>query len=62
MAFAGDALDALLSVRENGVMNEHEYRTEEGSTSYEDSPWSRGEAKFYTAPMAENTEVIGRRC
>jgi len=46
-------------LHENGVMNEHEYRAHEGSASYEDSPWSRGEVKFYSAPMAENTEVIG---
>ncbi|MGA3127784.1 MAG: CocE/NonD family hydrolase [Candidatus Korobacteraceae bacterium] len=46
-------------LHENGVMNEHDYRTNEGSTSYEDSPWSRGAVKFYTPPMAENTDVIG---
>ncbi|MGA3127782.1 MAG: CocE/NonD family hydrolase [Candidatus Korobacteraceae bacterium] len=46
-------------LHENGLMHEHDYRVNEGYTSFEDSPWGRGEIKFFTPPMVENTELIG---
>jgi hypothetical protein len=46
-------------LHENRTLNEHDYRTNEGSTSFEDSPWGRSAVKFYTPPMVENTEIIG---
>ena len=49
-------------LHENGLMDEHEYRIYEGSTSYEDSPWSRGKAAFYTPILVEDTEVVGPIC
>jgi putative CocE/NonD family hydrolase len=46
-------------LHEKGLINEHDYRTNEGSSSFEDSPWARGELKFYSPPMVENTEIMG---
>jgi uncharacterized protein len=46
-------------LHENGLLSEHEYRVNEGYTSFEDSPWGRGSVSFYTPTFIENTEVIG---
>ena len=46
-------------LNEKGLMDEHEYRIHEGCTSYEDSPFKRGNIKFYTPVFVEDTEVTG---
>lgn len=46
-------------LHENGLLFEHEYRVNEGYTSFEDSPWGRGFISFYTPTIVERTEVIG---
>jgi uncharacterized protein len=43
----------------NGLLSEHEPWPGSGSTTYEDSPFSRGAATFTTPPMVENTELCG---
>ncbi|OGA33379.1 MAG: hypothetical protein A3G80_04940 [Betaproteobacteria bacterium RIFCSPLOWO2_12_FULL_62_13b] len=42
-----------------GLLSEHELWPNEGSTTYEDSPFSRGSARFATPAMVENTEICG---
>ncbi|MFC1872828.1 CocE/NonD family hydrolase [Chloroflexota bacterium] len=46
-------------LHEDGLLSEHEHWPEEGSDSFEDSPWMRGHLKYVTPPMVENTEVVG---
>ncbi len=43
----------------NGLLSEHEFWPNEGFTTYEDSPFQHGEAKFKTSLMVENTEICG---
>jgi predicted acyl esterase len=43
----------------NGLLSEHEFWPNEGFTTYEDSPFHRGEAQFKTPAMVENTEICG---
>ena len=40
-------------------MSEHEYWPNEGLTTYEDSPFKRGEAQFWTPKLVEATEMCG---
>ncbi|MGI0090532.1 MAG: CocE/NonD family hydrolase [Nitrososphaerales archaeon] len=46
-------------LHENSSLSEHELRVNEGSDSYEDSPWSRGYIEYYTPRIVDATEVIG---
>ena len=46
-------------LHENGLLFEHEHWPNEGSDSFEDSPWFRGSLKYVSPPMVENTEVVG---
>jgi predicted acyl esterase len=43
----------------NGLLSEHEFWPNEGHSTFEDSPWSRGELRFWTPPMVEATELCG---
>ena len=44
----------------NGLLSEHEFWPNEGGSSFEDNPFNqRGGLKFLSAPLVENTEVIG---
>jgi predicted acyl esterase len=44
----------------NGLLSEHEFWPNEGSSSFEDSPFNlRGGLTFLSPPLVENTEVIG---
>lgn len=43
----------------HGLLSEHEFWPNEGHSTYEDSPWSRGELRFWTPPMVEATELCG---
>jgi putative CocE/NonD family hydrolase len=40
-------------------LSEHEFWPNEGCDSFEDSPWMRGDRKYCSPPMVENTEVAG---
>ncbi len=42
-----------------GLLSEHEFWANEGSSTYEDSLFNRGQLTFMTPPLIENTEVIG---
>lgn len=42
-----------------GLLSEHEYWPNEGSSTFEDSPYSRGGLRFTTPPLRENTEICG---
>ncbi|MFC2071158.1 CocE/NonD family hydrolase [Chloroflexota bacterium] len=46
-------------LHEDGLLFEHEHWPNEGSDSYEDSPWMRGSLKYATPMLIENTEVVG---
>jgi hypothetical protein len=46
-------------LHEYGLLSEHEHWQNEGSDSFEDSPWMRCYLKYCTPPMVENTEVVG---
>jgi putative CocE/NonD family hydrolase len=46
-------------LHEEDLLFEHEHWPNEGSDSFEDSPWMRGSLKFITPPLVENTEVAG---
>lgn len=46
-------------LHEDGLLNEHEHWPNEGSDSFEDSPWMHGSMKFLTPTLVENTEVAG---
>ena len=43
----------------NGLLSEHEFWPDETSSTFTDSPAERGELKFITPPMVENTEICG---
>lgn len=43
----------------NGLLSEHEFWPSEGSSTFEDSHFTRGSLTFLTPPLVENTEVIG---
>ena len=44
----------------NGLLSEHEFWPDEGTSSFEDNPFNpRGSLEFLTPPMVEETEVIG---
>jgi uncharacterized protein len=43
----------------NGLLSEHEFWPNEGSSTFEDSYFTRGSLTFLTPPLIENTEVIG---
>jgi predicted acyl esterase len=42
-----------------GLLSEHEFWPNEGSSTYEDSLFNRGQLTFMTPTLIENTEVIG---
>jgi len=46
-------------LHEDGLLSEHEHWPDEGSSSFEDSPWHRGNLEFASPPLVEDTEVIG---
>jgi putative CocE/NonD family hydrolase len=46
-------------LHEKGLLWEHEYRRNEGSSSFEDSLRARGSLEFTTPEFVEKTEVIG---
>jgi uncharacterized protein len=46
-------------LHEDGLLSEHEHWPNEGTDSFEDSPWMRGSLKYWTPPMVENTEIVG---
>lgn len=46
-------------LHENGELSEREYRADEGSTAFEDSPYKRGQAEFWTSQFVEETELAG---
>ncbi|MBI3091168.1 MAG: CocE/NonD family hydrolase [Candidatus Tectomicrobia bacterium] len=46
-------------LHEGGVLFEREHWPNEGTTSFEDSPWGRGSLEFSTPLFVEQTEVIG---
>jgi uncharacterized protein len=46
-------------LHEEGLLNEHEHWSHEGSDSFEDSPWMRGALQYATPPLVENTEICG---
>ena len=43
----------------NSLLSEHEFWPNEGSSTFEDSLFNRGNLTFLTPPLIENTEVIG---
>lgn len=43
----------------NGLLSEHEFWPNEGSSAFEDSHFNRGSLTFLSPPLVENTEVIG---
>ena len=47
------------ALHENRSLCEIEPWPEAQSASYDDSPDSRGSLKYYSAPMVENTEIVG---
>ena len=46
-------------LHQNGLLSEHELWPNEGASTYEDSPFSHGEVKFWSPPMVEATELCG---
>ena len=46
-------------LHENGLLLEREHWPNEGSDSFEDSPWGRGYLEYCSPRLVENTEVIG---
>lgn len=46
-------------LHEDGLLNEHEHWSYEGSDSFEDSPWMRGALQYVTPRLVENTEICG---
>ena len=43
----------------DGLLSEHEFWPNDGSSTYEDSPEHHGEIEFKTPPIVENTEICG---
>ncbi len=46
-------------LHENGLLLEREHWPNEGSDSFEDSPWGRGCLEYSSPRLVENTEIIG---
>lgn len=46
-------------LHEDKLLSEHEHWPNEGSDSFEDSPWQRGGLEYYSPTLVEDTEVIG---
>ncbi len=46
-------------LHEYGLLSEHEHWPNEGGDSFADSPWMRGQVRYCTPPLVENTEVAG---
>ena len=46
-------------LHEGGILSEREHWAYEGSDSFEDSPWMRGELTYSTPPLVEETEIVG---
>jgi len=46
-------------LHDGGLLSEHEYWPNEGSHTFEDSPFSHGSASFSTPEFVENTEICG---
>jgi len=46
-------------LHEKGLLWEHEFFPNEGSSSFSDSPWGREKLEFSTPRLVEDTEVIG---
>jgi predicted acyl esterase len=46
-------------LHENGILYERVCRPDEGSDSFDDSPWGRGYLEYCSPRLVENTEVIG---
>ncbi|MDT7888597.1 MAG: CocE/NonD family hydrolase [Desulfurococcales archaeon] len=46
-------------LHDDGLMYEKDPWPDEGSSSYEDSPYQRGYLKFITPPFVEKTEILG---
>jgi len=46
-------------LHENGLLHEHLPHDDEGSDTFNDSPWGRGYLEYSTPKLVENTEVIG---
>jgi len=46
-------------LHENGILYERVCRPDEGSDSFDDSPWGRGYLEYCSPRLIENTEVIG---
>lgn len=46
-------------LHERGLLSEHEHWTNEGSDSFDDSPWMREYVEYATPLLVENTEVMG---
>jgi len=46
-------------LHENGLLSEHEHWPNEGSDSFEDSPWYRGFIEYCSPRLVEDTEIIG---
>ena len=46
-------------LHEKGRLNEREHWSYEGCDSFADSPWMRESVLYSTAPLVENTEIIG---
>ncbi|MGI0080023.1 MAG: CocE/NonD family hydrolase [Nitrososphaerales archaeon] len=46
-------------LHEDSLLCERDYWPNEGSSSFFDSPWSRGYIEFFSPPLVEETEVLG---
>jgi predicted acyl esterase len=46
-------------LHDGGILSEREPFRGSGTTSFEDAPGARGEARFVTPPMVETTEICG---
>lgn len=46
-------------LHKEGILSEHEFWPDDGSTSYDDAPGGHGMAAFRTPPLVENTEICG---
>jgi predicted acyl esterase len=46
-------------LHKDGILSEHEFWSDDASTSYGDLPEARGSASFATPPMVEHTEICG---
>ena len=46
-------------LHEGNLLSEREYWPNEGSDSFDDSPWNRGYLEYFSPPLVEDTEVVG---